>query len=311
MDLMYVREVLRPELEPLEVEGERITLTGFATASAASDRPLLLLLHGGGVSARYFAAREDSVVDLAAANGFPAIALNRPGYADSEPLDDEQAGFARQAEVIDAAMDELWERRGVGRPGTVVFGHSIGAAVAVYLAARQPSWPLLGISITGITASVPPFLVDVWQSLPPIPHIEFTKEASGAIQLSTQTSESKGSTSALAPWHAATPSADLVEVATSWPGDCPRVSAEVTVPVQYAVGEWDKLWVVSETTARDCAALFANAPYVDAQLLPGVGHAVEHEGALGRSHRLRQLSFALRCTGPPQPGTRRRRADRR
>jgi pimeloyl-ACP methyl ester carboxylesterase len=279
-------------LEPIDARGAGVTLTGFAGPSARSDTPLLLLLHGGGVNAHYFAASDDSVIDLAAANGFPTIALNRPGYAGNEP-----ASFARQAEIIDAAMEELWRKWGEGRPGALVFGHSIGAAVTVYLAARKPSWPLLGISLTGISAAVPPFLVHVWESLPVGRRIAFTPEASGTIQLTTAASEDEP----------ATPSADLVEVATRWPSDFPGIAAQVTVPVQYAVGERDKLWVVTATTARDFAALFANAPYVDAQLLPGVGHAVEQEGALGRSHRLRQLSFALRCTGPAQPGARRAR----
>ena len=116
---MYVRGVLRPELEPLEVEGEGITLTGFATAIGASDRPLLLLLHGGGVNAHYFAATDDSVVDLAATNGFQAIALNRPGYADSTTPAGEPPSFAQQAEVVDAAMRRIWETRGGERPGAV------------------------------------------------------------------------------------------------------------------------------------------------------------------------------------------------
>lgn len=300
---MYVPPVPGLPLEAIEVEGAGITLTGFATSTAESDRPLLLLLHGGGVNAHYFAATPDSVIELAAANGFPAIALNRPGYADSESLDGEEGSFARQAEVIDAAMGRLWETRGEERPGAVVFGHSIGAAVTIYLAARKPSWPLLGVSITGISISAPPFLVHAWASLPPGQRIEFVPGASGTIQLSTEPSKGEPSTS----WQAATPSAEFVEVATKWPAECPGVSAEVSVPVQYAVGERDKLWVVGETTARDCAALFPNAPYVDAQVLPDVGHAVEHGGVLGRSHQLRQLSFALRCTGSARPGTRFRR----
>jgi pimeloyl-ACP methyl ester carboxylesterase len=244
------------------------------------DTPLLVLLHGGGVDGRYF----DPVVELAAAQGFPAVALNRPGYTDSEP-----ATFAQQAETIDDAIATLWETSGEGRPGVVVFGHSIGGAVAVHLAARRPTWPLLGISITGISSAAPPFLVAVWESLPP-GQIAFTPEASGTIRLAGTVGD-----------EAATPSTDLLEIARSWPSDLPVLAAKVTVPVQYAIGERDKLWLVDATTADDIAGLFTSAPYVDAQVLPGVGHAVEHAGALGRSHQLRQLSFALRCTGPPRP----------
>jgi pimeloyl-ACP methyl ester carboxylesterase len=267
--------------ETIKVEAMGVALTGFAIASGARERPLLLLLHGGGVDAHYF----DPVIELGAANGFPAIALNRPGYGDSEPR-----SFAQQAEVLDAAVDELWRDQAEGRPGAVVFGHSIGAAVAVHVAARQPEWPLLGISLTGISASVPPFLVQAWESLPSGERVAFTPRASGTIRLFGASSELE----------AGTPSAELVEVATGWAADCPVVSAQVTVPVQFAVGERDKLWLVDETTAEDVAALFTKAPYVDSQLLPGVGHAVEHAGELGRSHVLRQLSFALRCTGPPR-----------
>jgi pimeloyl-ACP methyl ester carboxylesterase len=275
-----------PMPEALEVIGAGITLTGFAVASALTDTPLLLLLHGGGVDAHYF----DPIVELAAANGFAVIALNRPGYIGGEP-----ASFARQAEAIHAATGDLWRTRGEGRPGAVAFGHSIGAAVTIQLAARKPSWPLLGISLTGISTAVPPFVVDAWESLPAGERITFTPEATGTVHLGGASSAAE----------VATPTADLVEIGR-WPVECPSVSAEVTVPVQYAVGERDKLWVVEETTARDFAALFPNAPYVDAQLLPGIGHAVEHEGVLGRSHGLRQLSFALRCTGPAQLGTERR-----
>ena len=275
---MYVREV-PPALDAIEVPGAGISLSGFGSAGAAGDAPLLVLLHGGGVDARYF----DPVVELAAAHGFAAIALNRPGYAGSEP-----ASFARQAEAIDDATATLWETWGKGRRGVVVFGHSIGGAVAVHLAARSPRWPLLGISITGISSAAPPFLVQVWESLPP-GQIAFTPEASGTIKLAGTTGN-----------EAATPTTDLLEIARSWPGDLPVLAPKVTVPVQYAIGERDKLWVVDATTADDIGGLFLGAPYVDAQVLPGVGHAVEHAGALGRSHQLRQLSFALRCTGPPR-----------
>jgi pimeloyl-ACP methyl ester carboxylesterase len=283
---LYVRCV-PATVEAIEVSGAGVTLTGFATAGSRGDTPLLLLLHGGAVDAHYF----DPVVELVAANGFATVALNRPGYAGSEP-----ASFARQAEVLDAAMGDLWLTREETRPGAVVFAHSIGAAVTIYLAARKPSWPLLGISLTGISTAVPPFIVNMWESLPAGEWIAFAQEAAGTIQVAAASSAEEP----------ATPTADLVEVACRWPSECPAVGAGVTVPVQYAVGERDRLWVVDETTAHEFAGLFPNAPYVDAEVLPGVGHAVEHDGTLGRSHVLRQLSFALRCTGPPKPGRTRR-----
>lgn len=290
-------------LETIEVSGAGVVLTGIASFGGQRDLPLLLMLHGGGANAYYFAAGDPSVVDLAAANGFAAVAIDRPGYARSGDLVDGDAGFARQAEVIDAAVDELWQTRAEGRPGVVVLAHSIGGAIAVHLAARHPPWPLLGISITGITATPPPFLVDLWQSLAPGERVDFSPELHRTVHRGATPPEADPLQAAA--WREPTPSAELLEIATRWPTEFAGLAAEVEVPIQYAVGEREKLWIVTETTAAECGDLFVRAPYVDAQLLPGVGHAVEHEGALGRSHRLRQLSFALRCTGPSQPGARR------
>jgi pimeloyl-ACP methyl ester carboxylesterase len=292
-------------LEEIELNEVGVRLTAIAIFRPLNDTPLLLLVHGGGANAHYFATPENSVIELAAANGFAAVAINRPGYASSGEVGGGEVGFARQAEVIDSAIDELWRTRGDGRPGVVVFGHSIGGAITVHLAARHPSWPLLGISITGITAMPPPFLVELWRTTPPGERIAFSPELHHAIHRDEPGFGPESHPTAS--WREPTPSAELLEIATKWPTEFAGVAAEVAVPVQYAVGEREKLWVVSETTAADCARLFVNAPYVDAQLLPGVGHTIEHEGVPGRSHLLRQLSFALRCAGPPQPGTRRRR----
>jgi pimeloyl-ACP methyl ester carboxylesterase len=296
-------------LEAIELNGAGVSVTAIASFTGRIDTPLLLLVHGGGANAHYFATPDNSVIDLAAANGFASVAINRPGYADSGELADGIEGFSRQAEVIDLAMGELWQTRGEGRPGVVVLAHSIGAAITVHLAARHPSWPLLGISITGITATPPPFLVDLWRSMPPGERIEFSPELHHTIHRSEPGWEAEAD--ATATWREPTPTAELLEIATRWPEEVADIAAEVAVPVQYAVGEHEKLWVVGETTPADCARLFANAPYVDAHLLPGVGHTVEHEGTLGRSHQLRQLSFALRCTGPSKPGGRLRRRSAR
>ena len=41
-------------------------------------------------------------------NGFEVIALDRPGYGGSDALPDGEVTFARNAEVLDAAITQLW-----------------------------------------------------------------------------------------------------------------------------------------------------------------------------------------------------------
>jgi pimeloyl-ACP methyl ester carboxylesterase len=86
--------------------------------------PAVLLLHGQpGSSADW-----GPVTDRLTAAGVQVIAVDRPGWNGADPARD-LSGNAR------AALDEL-DRRGVTR--AVVAGHSLGAAIAAWLAALHP-----------------------------------------------------------------------------------------------------------------------------------------------------------------------------
>lgn len=61
--------------------------TGIAALpDEATDQPLLVFVHGGGATSRSFDIPGHSQILRAARNGFPAYALDRPGYGGSEPL---------------------------------------------------------------------------------------------------------------------------------------------------------------------------------------------------------------------------------
>jgi pimeloyl-ACP methyl ester carboxylesterase len=59
------------------------------------------------------------------------------------------------AEVLDQVIADLREAWGQGTSGIFLIGHSIGGAVVTAVAAKQPSWPLLGIAISGCLLEVP------------------------------------------------------------------------------------------------------------------------------------------------------------
>src|SRR5512143_1403262 len=89
-------------------------ITGIAAFPGDTRLPLIVCIPGGSSTAATFDVAGLSMLATAAANGFPAIALNRPGQADSTPLDlDRNAdtgAFAANAERLSAAIAELWDR---------------------------------------------------------------------------------------------------------------------------------------------------------------------------------------------------------
>ncbi len=93
----------------------------------AGNGPPLLLIHGWGGSSRYWLNTMKSLADIRS-----LYALDLPGFGDSPPQL-AMASAERMAELVIAFADNL------GLDHFEVNGHSFGAGVAAYLAARWPS----------------------------------------------------------------------------------------------------------------------------------------------------------------------------
>jgi pimeloyl-ACP methyl ester carboxylesterase len=181
-----------------------------------------------------------SFVDLAHRNGFPVLAVDRPGYRESDLLPEAENTFARQAELLDAAIAELL-------PATpcrevVLVGHSIGGMTALEIAARRPAWPLIGICATGMGRPHP------------------CRRAGGAARCAAahrrRRSPGAGTRAALVRTHRlrhrrsrrgrpevvrAVPMVELAYAPTWASLRLADVAAEVRVPVHHALGEFDAL----------------------------------------------------------------------
>src|ERR1700712_3691568 len=96
--------------------------------------PLVIALHGGTYSSEYFDISGYSLLDRGAAAGVPVIALDRPNYVDSSPLESENSIILANATVLNVAIGEIWEQHGGDASGVVLIGHSIGGAVATGIA---------------------------------------------------------------------------------------------------------------------------------------------------------------------------------
>ncbi|WP_410575757.1 alpha/beta fold hydrolase [Amycolatopsis sp. cmx-4-61] len=83
-----------------------------------TGRPLIVALHGGTYTARYFdvaGSGGGSFLDVAAAAGHRVVAFDRPGYGGSTPLDPGANTFERHAELLTAAIEAATRSREAGR----------------------------------------------------------------------------------------------------------------------------------------------------------------------------------------------------
>ena len=119
-------------------------------APAGAEYPLVVAIHGGTYTADYFDIEGCSLMARAAALGLPIFAVNRPGYRDSLPKEKTDGSIHSNAEILNDALSELWELHGQQARGIFLIGHSIGGAIAIRMAALPKSWPLLGLSISGV-----------------------------------------------------------------------------------------------------------------------------------------------------------------
>ncbi|HWD05913.1 MAG TPA: alpha/beta hydrolase family protein [Amycolatopsis sp.] len=276
----------------LAVDGRRVA--GIATGPGVAEAPLLVALHGGGYNSRYFDVAGHSLLDLGEATGFPIFALDRPGHGGSDPLAEGEVTYARGAEVLDAAIEQLWADHGAGRPGVVILSHSIGSAIAVHIAARQPHWPLLGMSLHGVNDVSPEPVVSLWRGSPSGQPITLTPEQRRAFLYGPDESVDPAAIECAQASSEPLLLEEALEVVGEWTAAVPRLGSEVTVPVQYTLAEHDRLWVVDADRVAAFAGHFTTAAWVDARLLPGSGHNIDHH-RLSRALHLRQLAFAWEC----------------
>lgn len=105
------------------VDGVRVS---YLSPGAVGDgAPSLVLIHGSGVSARYWLEQLEGLADVAR-----VVAVDLPGHGDSDPVHDPSLeSYAATVAGLIRALD-------LGP--SILIGHSLGGAVALTLAARQP-----------------------------------------------------------------------------------------------------------------------------------------------------------------------------
>jgi pimeloyl-ACP methyl ester carboxylesterase len=275
----------------MSITGKKRSLAG---SPVAQDVPLIIALPGGTYTSTYFDIPGYSLLDRAAALGIPIVALDRPGYAGSTPLAPEESTILKNAAVLDQVIGELWEAWGTGASGVFLIGHSIGGAIVTAIAAQRPSWPLLGMAVSGCLLQVPTDSRNQWSALPAISMIDLPVDMKDQVMFGPEWTYDHGMPQMSHPANAPVPRAELIDITTTWIARVRSEAAKVTVPVHCRQGEFDHLWITDAQQVRDFGAAFTASPRVDAQLVPSAGHCIDFHRA-GAGFQLSQLGFALQC----------------
>ncbi len=264
---------------------------------AVPGAPLIVTLHGGLFTGRYFevaGSEAGAFVDIANRNGFSVLVIDRPGYGDSgQPPDDYDYAFGEQARVLDAALDNLLSR--CDNPPVVLVAHSVGGMIAFEIAARQPSWSLIGLSATGMGARIP--RGGAAEQLGALP-------MSGVVDVPMVERENLW----YGPQHTYTPSglaaartsyapAPMIELTTApkWAASrLDSVAPAITVPIYHALAEFDALWDGSPQARQLFLSKFTPQQRVHSEIIEGVGHCIDHH-LIGAAIHYKQLAFAHEC----------------
>jgi pimeloyl-ACP methyl ester carboxylesterase len=277
-----------------------------ATHVEGGDRamPLLVCVPGGGYTRRYFDICRASFLDRVQANGFAALALDRPGYGDSAMPLVEDGWFDAQTTALDAAITDAWARFGAQRPGVVVIAHSFGATIGLRLAARYgsgqstASWPLRGLAINGTLDAVVPSMQEFAAALHDVPAqalIPLTPQQVRGFFYGPDGSFEAKVLGAAAASVAPAPAVEIREWAAEWPAVASTILGEITAPLQIRVAENDALVDVTPAALARFAGHFERAAAIDMAITPGAGHNSDHHRS-GRALHLEQLAFAARCS---------------
>jgi pimeloyl-ACP methyl ester carboxylesterase len=280
-----------------QVGGTLVAGRHHPAAHPVSSTPLIVALHGGLFTGRYFeVAGSDagSFVDIANRNGFSVLVIDRPGYGDSgQPPDDYDYAFPEQARVLDAALEELLAPH--NDPRVVLIGQSVGGMIAFEMAAAQPSWNLVGLSTTGMGARIPQGgAAEKLGALPlsgvvDVPVEEREKLWYGPEHTYTATGVAAARTS-----YAPAPMIELT-TAPKWAASrLDSVAPAITVPIYHALAEFDALWDGSPDARELFLSKFTATQRVESEIVEGVGHCIDHH-LIGAAIHYKQLAFAHAC----------------
>jgi pimeloyl-ACP methyl ester carboxylesterase len=275
-----------PRARIVMVDG--VPMSGLV-AAVDEPRAVIVAVHGGATSAAYFDCPGNprlSLLRLAAAQGYSAIALDRPGYGASALYADEMADPDRRVALTYGAVDKIMAD---GRRGAGVFlvAHSAGCELALRMAAADGS-NVIGLELAGTGLRYHPDAQAV------IKEATVTSRPAGLRDLLWQPTDlypPEVLTGALS----APGVAYEAGVTASWARrDFAELAARVRVPVEFSVADHESVWESTPEALSVITALFTSSPRIVVNEMADSGHNLSVGRSAGEYHH-RVLSFVAEC----------------
>lgn len=259
-------------------------------AEAPDPRGVIVALHGGASSAAYFDCPghpELSLLRAAAAAGFSAVALDRPGYGASAPYSEEMWEPARRVELAYGAADAMLGKRDRGA-GLFIVAHSNGCELALRMAADERGRELLGLELAGTGLRQYASAAAILKQATP------THRPAGLRELIWAPEELYPADVVNAVGSAGAPPQEG-HVSANWAGrDFPALAALVSAPVRFTAAEHERVWDSTPAALTDIAALFSASRHVEMHHQGGAGHNLSL-GVTAAQYHSRLLSFVEQC----------------
>lgn len=280
---------------PVSIDAGNVKLSGrFLPATNDQPRALIVALHGGTYSSKYFDTVPSRLLDFCASLGYSILALDRPGYGTATSVPRDQLSFDGQVPILQQALAEIWQDYGQQSAGMFLIGHSIGGMISLLLAAENPHERLLGLNMTGSGGMYQTRTSAAFATLMnDAPTVVMDQAIKVAVMYGPPWSYPEELAKLDPERDVPSPMPEFVE-AQKWGTRLPQVAANVHVPVQFIVPEYDGIWRSDQEALSPVPAMFTAAPFVDVGTQRMAGHSAELH-TLARAFYMKILAFVEEC----------------
>lgn len=275
-------------------------------------RPLVIAIHGGTYSSKYFDADAKHTASLCSNSlGVPVVAIDRPLYQGTTSFYPIPEGKNYHEELAvwlhKYILPAVWSEFGHGCSGVVLHCHSLAVPSAVIVAGweareraggRTPSYPLDSMTISGFGTQKHPEVAVLESHPPPDPTPMFdptlparTKDAM-IIPEGTADPAVYALTEKL---DCPMPYAERADYGLIWFPDGWRALCEaVRVPVLIGMAEHDRLWMGTGEHAEEFAGGFTGSERVEYSVVKEAPHCIELS-FMAQGWYARCFGWALEC----------------
>lgn len=273
---------------PRVVLVDGVPMSGLV-AEVDDPRAVIVAFHGGSSTAAYFDCPghpQLSLLHAGAAAGYTTVALDRPGYGSSAPYPEAMAEPEQRVALASGALDKVLGGKPRGA-GVFLMGHSAGCEMAVRMAVIGAD--VIGLELAGTGVRYTPAMADIMKAAMSnqrpvgLRELLWTPEDVYPPEVLSGMTNSSGG---------ARYEADMT---THWPRrDFPTLAAQLRVPVQFSVAEFEQVWRTDPETLAKIGAMFTSAPRFVLNEQPGSGHNISLSVAADAYHA-KVLAFVEEC----------------